>query len=158
MTGASTTKTELPESAGESTRYHWFFRFTRWFVGLVLLATGIGKALDMKGFVGVLSNYDLLPYFGNVLVAYTLPFIELTTGFCLLSRVALRPAAWVAVGLNVLLLCVAVITLWRGLALANCGCFGVFLSRPLTGQTVVEDVVMLGMSILVLCESRRRRL
>ena len=51
MTGASTTKTELPESAAESTKSHWFFRFARWFVGLVLLATGIGKALDMKGFV-----------------------------------------------------------------------------------------------------------
>lgn len=48
------------------------------------------------------------------------------------------------------------VTLWRGLAIANCGCFGVFLARPLTAQTVVEDVVMLGMSLLVLREVRHR--
>ena len=157
MTGDSTTKTNPPLYAGERGKSYWFFHFARWFVGLVLLATGIGKALDIKGFVDVLSNYDLLPYFGNVLLGYTLPFIELTTGLCLLFRFALRTAAWAAVCLHVLLLGAALITLWRGLALANCGCFGVFLARPLTGQTVVEDVVMLGLSILVLYESRRQR-
>ena len=53
------------------------------------------------------------------------------------------------------LLSAAVITLWRGLALANCGCFGVFLARPLTRQTVLEDVVMLGLSLLVRWQAHR---
>ena len=45
----------------------------------VLVATGMGKALDMAGFVHVLTAYALLPSWGNVLFAYTLPIL------CLLS-------------------------------------------------------------------------
>ena len=33
----------------------------RRFVGLVLVATGTGKALDIPSFVHVLAAYDLLP-------------------------------------------------------------------------------------------------
>ena len=91
-----------------------------------------------------------------MLFAYTLPFVELVTGFCLLTRTGLRLAAWVAVGLHVMLLGVVLSTLWRGLAISNCGCFGVFLARPLTGWTVVEDLVMLSMSFLVLWQVRRQ--
>lgn len=128
----------------------------RWFVGLVLIATGTGKVLDIPGFIYVLATYDLLPSWGAVLVAYTLPFAELITGLCLLTRVWLRPAAWIAVGLHVILLGAVLVSLWRGLAIANCGCFGVFLARPLTGQTAVEDAVMLGMSLLVLWTTNSR--
>lgn len=124
--------------------------FPRWFVGGVLIATGIGKALDMPGFVGVLAAYDLLPSWGTIALAYSLPFIELATGFCLLTQWWVRPAAWTAVGLHVILLSAVLITRWRGLEIANCGCFGVFLARPLGTQTVVEDTVMLALSLLVL--------
>ena len=36
-------------------------RTPRWLVGLVLVATGTGKALDIPGFTEVLAAYDLLP-------------------------------------------------------------------------------------------------
>jgi len=122
----------------------------RWFVGLVLIATGTGKVLDIPGFVHVLAAYDLLPSSGNVALAHTLPFLELATGICLLTRIKLLAAAWAAVGLHVVLLGAVLATLWRGIEIANCGCFGVFLARPLTGQTVAEDVLMLAVSIVVL--------
>ena len=130
--------------------------FPRWFVGLVLIATGTGKAFDMPGFVQVLAAYDLLPSSGNVALAYTLPFIELATGLCLLTRRGLRLAAWTAAGLHVMLLSAVLLTLWRGIEIANCGCFGVFLARPLTAQTVVEDAVMLALSIVVLRQAHRK--
>jgi len=127
----------------------------RWFVGLVLVATGTGKALDIPGFVHVLAAYDLLPSWGNVFFAYSLLFVELSTGLCLLTHRWLRPAAWVAVGLHAMLLGAVGVTLWRGLTIANCGCFGMFLARPLTGQTAAEDAGMLGMSLLVLWTTNR---
>ena len=128
----------------------------RCFVGLVLVATGTGKALDIPGFVHVLAAYDLLPPWGNVLLAYSLPFVELITGLCLLTRIWLRPAVWIAVVLHVILLSAGLVSLWRGLAIANCGCFGVFLARPLTSQTAIEDAMMLGMSPLVLWTTNSR--
>jgi len=122
----------------------------RWFVGCMLIATGMGKALDIPGFVQVVAAYALLPAWGNVLVAYTLPFVELVSGLYLLTRRWRWPVAWIVVWLHVVLLSVVVVSWWRGLTIANCGCFGVFLARPLSGQTIIEDVVMLGASLLVL--------
>lgn len=131
--------------------------FPRLFVGAVLIATGTGKALDMAGFVHVLAAYDLLPAWGNALLAYTLPFFELATGIALLTRTQLRAAAWAAVGLHTMLLGAVLITLWRGIAISNCGCFGVFFARPLTGQTVIEDALMLALSVCALRQARQRR-
>lgn len=130
----------------------------RWFVGFVLIATGTGKALDIPGFVHVLAAYDLLPSWGNVTLASTLPFLELATGICLVTRIKLPAAAWSTVGLHASLLSAVLITLWRGIEIANCGCFGVFLARPLTGQTAAEDAAMLGLSLLVLWQVRHERL
>jgi uncharacterized membrane protein YphA (DoxX/SURF4 family) len=127
----------------------------RWFLGVVLIATGTGKAFDMPGFVHVLAAYDLLPSSGNVALAYTLPFLELATGICLLTGTQILTAAGTAVGLHVVLLSAVLVTLWRGMEIANCGCFGVFLARPLTGQTVAEDAAMLSLSLLVFWQVRR---
>ena len=128
----------------------------RWLVGFVLVATGIGKALDISGFVEVLAAYDLLPAWGNVILAYCLPIVELTVGAALLSGFFLHLAAWGAVGLHTLLLISVFISLWRGLEIANCGCFGVFWPRPLGIQTFIEDTVMLGLSLLVLRQACRK--
>lgn len=125
----------------------------RQLLGLILLATGIGKALDIPGFVQVLSNYQLLPYWGNVVMAYTLPFIELATGLGLLTAKGLVPAAYSAVVLHVLFLSTASITLWRGIHLDNCGCFGIFLARPLSIQTLIEDGSLLLLSLYILIDS-----
>ncbi len=127
------------------------------FVGVVLVATGVGKALDLEGFVGVLAGYRLMPAWGDRLVAYTLPFVELATGLGLLSGLARRPAAAAAVGLHALLVGVVVVTLWRGVPVENCGCFGVFLARPLSVQTLLEDLAMLALSLWALAGVRPRR-
>ena len=77
MTGVSTIKETSPKTTPRWSRNFWLRQFPRLFVGLVLLATGTGKALDMPGFVDVLATYALLPLWGNVILAYTLPFIGL---------------------------------------------------------------------------------
>jgi len=133
-----------------------FENLPRWFVGWILIATGTGKALDIPGFVQVLAAYDLLPAWSNVALAYTLPFLELATGICLVMGTRLFAAAWATVGLHAMLLSAVVITLWRGIEITNCGCFGVFLARPLTLQTAAEDAAMLGLSLLVLWQVRQR--
>ena len=43
----------------------------------------------------------------------------------------------------------------RGLRLADCGCFGVFLARPLVWRTVAEDLVMTGLSVALVALARR---
>ena len=133
-------------------------RLVRHLLGLMLLATGIGKALDIPGFVHIVASYQLLPSWGNVVMAFTLPFIELATGLGLLTAHYLRTAAYSAVMLHVMLLAAAAVTLWRGIHLDNCGCFGVFLARPLGMQTLIEDGILLLLSLLILFNSYRCRI
>jgi len=135
---------------------HWIGNVPRIFVGLVLMSTGIGKGLDMAGFVTVLDGYQLQAHWLSVVLAYTLPFIELGVGVNLLSAIQRIATAWIAIGLHVLMISVVAITLTRGIQVSNCGCFGVFLARPLTHITLIEDAVMLTMSVLVLVDAKVR--
>ena len=122
----------------------------RHLLGLILIATGFGKLMDIPGFAQVLENYQLLPPWGNVAMAYALPFIELITGLGLLTASYLRAAAFSTVMLHIMLLTAASVTMWRGIHLDNCGCFGVFLARPLGIQTLIEDSVLLLLSLWIL--------
>ncbi len=127
----------------------------RHLLGLILIATGFGKLLDIPGFVQVLANYQLLPPWGNVAMAYALPFIELSTGFGLLTATYLRTAASSTVILHIMMLMAASVTMWRGIHLDNCGCFGVFLARPLGIQTLIEDSILFLLSLWILFRSTR---
>ncbi|HIF50479.1 MAG TPA: DoxX family membrane protein [Thiotrichaceae bacterium] len=135
---------------------HYLRAIPRVFVGLILISTGIGKALDMPGFVTILDGYQLLPYWFSVLLAYLLPFIELGVGISLLIAFKRCLIAWLAVLIHVLMLSVILWTLYRGIEVANCGCFGVFFARPLTPLTAIEDIVMLSMSLLALLDAKTR--
>ncbi|MGR9106881.1 MAG: MauE/DoxX family redox-associated membrane protein [Gammaproteobacteria bacterium] len=129
--------------------------FARGFVGLVLLATGLGKLLDMAGFVTVIDAYQLVPHRVAAVLGYSLPWIELGTGTLLLAGRFLLSAASLAVALHLMMIGAVLITLNRGVQVENCGCFGVFLARPLTKITLVEDLVMLGMSLWAWFNARK---
>ncbi len=136
-------------------QFTWIYSFPRVFVGLVLLATGTGKLLDMAGFVTVLDAYRLMPYWMNTALAYTLPFIELLIGCSLVVKANPSREAWGAIVLHLLMLTAVSITLQRGIPVDNCGCFGVFFARPLTIQTLFEDLFMLLMSFFALIIAKR---
>lgn len=102
----------------------------------------------------MLTTYQLGAAWANTLLAHGLPFIELATGICLVARLQVRLVASIAVGLHVMLLSSVLITLARGITVPNCGCFGVFLARPLNSLTAVEDAVMLTFSLLALRAAR----
>lgn len=107
----------------------------------------IGKLLDNRGFAEVLGTYRLLP---DVVLLPTALFVslgELLLGLCLAAGVRLNTCAAVVLGINTGYLFLAIGTLLRGLPIANCGCFGVFLARPLTIWTVVEDGFLVAASL-----------
>jgi len=118
-------------------------------LALAFLATGFGKLLDVPGFAAVLDGYRIWPMSLLLPVAAAVTIAELAIGVGLLrqrwrQRAAIAAAA-LALG-NALLL---TLTLLRGLELDNCGCFGVFLARPLRPWTPLEDVALLALALLV---------
>ncbi len=130
--------------------------FLRLALALILLATAAGKLLDVRGFAEILRGYQAFP--GPLLLPLTLgvALFELLLALWLFSGRNLFGAALVSVALHATYALWSAVSVLRGLKLANCGCFGVFLSRPLGWSTVVEDLVLTGAALGLAALSRRR--
>jgi hypothetical protein len=117
-----------------------------WGLALLHAAAAIGKALDLRGFSGVADAYRLVP--PVLLMPGALSLILAEAGVALgLVLPRFRRAAAVAAGTLALVYGAALtVTLFRGIPLENCGCFGVFLARPLTVWSPLEDLVLAALS------------
>jgi len=132
-------------------------RFLQYFIASVLLLTGIGKLLDVPGFVDVLITYQAIPGWGLHLVAITMVLVELRISEWLFRDKTLVQGALSSFMLHSIFTMWAAITLIRGVSVLNCGCFGVFFVRPLTILTVAEDLVLVLASFFLLRLAVRRR-
>lgn len=113
-----------------------------WFV-LLLAATGIAKLINMPGFYPVVASYQVLPQRVLVPAAWLLALLELLLAIWLATRWHTRRAALLVVMLHLLYWFWLLAALLRGLKLDNCGCFGAYWARPLTGYSLLEDGVLL---------------
>ena len=136
---------------------------TRWFLRLALalinIGAGFGKGLDTPGFVRILATYELFPGVTQWPIAIGAIVSELALGVWLLTGWRLREAALVCAAINAFYGVALTTTLLRGIDLNNCGCFGVFLARPLRWYSPLEDVVLVIASIALffLADARRAR-
>ena len=118
-------------------------------LALVLLVTGVGKALDVPGFAAVVATYGVLPQALVLPAAAALTGAELALAAWLASGVRLRWAGLAAAAMHAGYAGWAGLALWRGRNLPNCGCFGVFFARPLTAGTLAEDGALVLAALLV---------
>ena len=119
-------------------------------IGSIFIVSGLGKLLSSyQNFLYVVQAYQLLPSWGEVLVAQIFPLIELITGLFVLlgfwTSWSLR-GALVLFGVFVVVVGQALI---RGLPLESCGCFGEWVHLKL--QTIIiADSVSLLLTLLLL--------
>ena len=132
-------------------------RSLQYFIASVLLLTGIGKLLDVPGFVKVLITYQAIPGWGLHGVAILMVLVELRISEWLFRDETLVRGALSSLILHSLFSLWATITLIRGVSVPNCGCFGVFFARPLTILTVVEDLALVSASFFLLRLAVKRR-
>ncbi|MGG5891143.1 MauE/DoxX family redox-associated membrane protein [Falsiroseomonas sp. HC035] len=125
-----------------------------WALAALNGAAALGKALDLPGFVLVLAEYRLVP--GALLVpgAILLVLAEAAIAMGLLLPRLRREAALAAAALAAIYGLALTVTLLRGIELRNCGCFGVFLARPLTVFSPLEDVLLVLLALLVAARTR----
>ena len=142
---------------GQSITNKIVLRFLQYFIASVFLLTGIGKLLDVPGFVDVLITYQAIPGWGLHLVAITMVLVELRISEWLFRDKTLVQGALSSFMLHSIFTMWAAITLIRGVSVPNCGCFGVFFVRPLTILTVAEDLVLVLASFFLLRLAVRRR-
>ena len=129
-------------------------RVLRFLIALVLLAAAGGKLLDMEGFTLVLRGYRVFPVPLLWPIALAVTAVELALAAWLLWGRALSRAALASVALHGFYGVWTAAIILSGKPVLNCGCFGAFLARPLTWQTVVEDLVMVSISFILFRLSR----
>jgi hypothetical protein len=122
-------------------------RVLQYGIASILGLTGLAKLLDVSGFAQVLSTYQALPSWALRPVAVLLVLVELRLAEWLASGKHLPQAALTSLALHSAFASWSAVTLLRGLAVPNCGCFGVFWARPLTWSTVGEDLILVLLSL-----------
>lgn len=110
---------------------------------LLLAASGIGKLADMAGFYQIVASYQVFPTALIPFVAWKLVALEIGLAIWLVSGRFMTLAALSLIALHVAYFVWLTVALLRGLAIPNCGCFGVYFARPLTPLTLVEDLLLL---------------
>lgn len=130
---------------------------TRLFLGLNLLATAIGKLLDIQGFAEVIESFQI---FSGPIIAplgLALSLVELGLAIWLLSGKNLKLGGLASTILHVFFVIWLLIAMARGLDIQNCGCYGVFLAKPLTVKTIFQDSFMIIVSLALYFSAKKAR-
>lgn len=122
--------------------------FVRAFLGCVLLLSGIGKLLDLRGTRQAVGDYDfpLLQWRG--LVARLLPLLELTLGAALILQLMPLLASFTAVLTFSIFLIGVGKAVSRGKTM-ECHCFGVLTREDIGRPTLVRLTGLLLMALFV---------
>ena len=130
----------------------------RLLIGGVLLASALGKSLDLPGFVDILVTYRLFPDWSLWPLALLIIGIEWVLAAWIFSGWRLSTGALIALSVNGAYAAGLIVTLLRGLDLPNCGCYGVFFPQPLRWHSPLEDLVLVGICYaLYVCAQRSER-
>lgn len=97
-------------------------------------------------FALAVDSYQLLPSWAVLLVAHTVPFLELALGLLLLIGWRLRYVAALSSVLLLVFFGVMLRTYHAGLQI-NCGCFGP--GEQLSGKTLVRDGLLLALALAI---------
>ena len=125
-------------------RGYYSWHLCRLLLGGVFIYAGGLKGLDVEAFAGQVAAYNILPYQWNLIVAATLPFIELIVGLHLIFNRWIRASAMVVAGLCSTFLVLLMSVLVRGMEI-DCGCFGPQdSSTPL--QAIIRNLILLAMA------------
>jgi uncharacterized membrane protein YphA (DoxX/SURF4 family) len=136
-------------------------RYLRLFLRLLLAAVFLYAAYSKLRqpwllFAMSIDSYRLLPEWAVLLVARTLPWLELLLGLLLASGLWLPYAALVTSAQLLLFFSVMLLSYGRGLGI-DCGCFGV--GEALSAKTLARDgfFVACAISLTVSAFAARRR-
>ncbi|HEX8220236.1 MAG TPA: DoxX family protein [Chloroflexia bacterium] len=126
----------------------YFVLFARLCVGGVFVVSGLGKLADREGTTAAMSRYPFLPRGSGRFLGLVVPYLELVIGAMLVLGLLTRLAAVGAVLLFVVFTVLVVYDLTRGQQ-QSCHCFGRISAERLTPVAVVRNLLLLGLSALV---------
>jgi Methylamine utilisation protein MauE len=131
----------------------------RIYLGVLLAAMAFGQVVSAGAFFDAIESYEVGGRGAAVAVAVAIIALEAGGAAGLLAgrfvRVRVTTGAWLALGAAVVWSALALQGLARGLDVDNCGCFGAYLSQPLTWWVVPQDAIFVALAAYVLVRARR---
>lgn len=113
-------------------------------LGLVFLASGVLKGMDMTGAVSQAGAYEIMPLGRSlVLLVWLLTAAECALGASLLLYYRIKLSLLGALGLLTVFFA-ALLWAWQIGSLNDCGCFGKWVSRT-PGEALAEDLIFLAL-------------
>ena len=134
----------------------WSMHALRFFVSGLFLVAGVLKLRDADATLVAVYQYKLLSWEASGIAATFLPFVEITAAIALWIPKARLGATSLCLGLNLLFLTALGSAVARNLDV-SCGCFGTSDLYTTALTRMIEDVVLLIMSLLLWRSASRER-
>jgi hypothetical protein len=109
-------------------------------LAVLLVAMAIGQLADIGGFADLLRDYELVGAAAGP-VAVAIPLAELAAAAALLA--GRRLGGHLGLAVAVFWTSLGTQAFARGLAIENCGCFGVYLGQELRWWVLLQDAYFL---------------
>jgi len=131
--------------------------FFRMILGIIFIYASWDKIAHPAEFAKVIGNYHVLPFGLENLLAMVLPWLELLVGICLIAGIMIDGAAIMSIVMLVVFIFAISQALARGISI-ECGCFSVTEESGdnIGLQTIIRDIVYLGMSLVIWYRTERR--
>ncbi|MET9969234.1 MauE/DoxX family redox-associated membrane protein [Streptomyces sp. NPDC006356] len=126
-------------------------------LGTVYAAMAVGQLASFGHMPRILSAYGLVTGAAATVPAVGLIAGELVCGIWFLARPRSKAlaAVWVYTGVSVVWSLLAVQAYARGLAVDNCGCFGIYLTQRLSWFVLLQDALTLLYAAVLIHSARR---
>ena len=118
------------------------------FMGIFFVVFSFFKLLDLKGFQNSFKKYDLIGKQFN-LYCWAYPILEIIIGTCLLIRFQIY-LCLILVLIMLLSTTIGVIITLRKNVKIKCACLGSVLNLPMTEATLIENFIMIIMSLIMI--------
>lgn len=115
-------------------------------LGCMFLISALPKIRQPYDFLGDVYGYEVVGPKLGMLVAMTMPWVELVVGVCLLGSIFVGGALLISAGMGVMFTFVLSWAVYQGLDI-SCGCFGAGTSTIGYG-TIVRAVVITAVSFV----------
>lgn len=127
-----------------------FVLVVRLSLGCVFLWSSVVKIRQPYDFLSSVYDFELVGPKLAMLVAMTLPWVELLVDVCLVGGIFVGGALLIGIAMAVMFTFVLTSALYRGLEI-SCGCFSTSSVESITYATLIRVCVMLLLSILTYC-------
>jgi uncharacterized membrane protein YphA (DoxX/SURF4 family) len=115
----------------------------------VFLYAGAQKINSPSAFADSINAYKLFPEILINFFAVFIPWLEVVSGLMLIFGIAVRENSFIISSLLALFILLIVISMFRGLDI-DCGCFGESNENQIGIKKLVENAVLLFMSIIIM--------